>query len=47
MLRWRGPDGSVDNFGDLLAVAEETGLSITLGRETLEAVCWQLRDLER
>jgi diguanylate cyclase (GGDEF)-like protein/PAS domain S-box-containing protein len=43
MLRWRGPDGLTDNFGDLLAVAEETGLSITLGRETMEAVCWQLR----
>jgi diguanylate cyclase (GGDEF)-like protein/PAS domain S-box-containing protein len=42
-LRWRRPDGSADNFGDLLAVAEETGLSITLGRETMEAVCWQLR----
>ncbi len=42
-LRWRGPDGSVDRFDDLLAVAEETGLSITLGRETMEAVCWQLR----
>ena len=42
-LRWRGPDGLADNFGDLLAVAEETGLSITLGRETMEAVCWQLR----
>ena len=38
-LRWRGPDGLTDNFGDLLAVAEETGLSITLGRETMEAVC--------
>jgi EAL domain-containing protein (putative c-di-GMP-specific phosphodiesterase class I) len=43
ILRWRGPDGSADNFGDLLAVAEENGLSITLGRETMEAICWQLR----
>ena len=42
-LRWRRADGSVDSFGDLLAVAEETGLSITLGRETMEAACWQLR----
>jgi diguanylate cyclase (GGDEF)-like protein/PAS domain S-box-containing protein len=41
-LRWRGPEGSVDRFDDLLAVAEETGLSVTLGRETMEAVCWQL-----
>ena len=43
LLRWRRADGSVDSFGDLLAVAEETGLSITLGRETMEAACWQLR----
>lgn len=43
LLRWRGPEGSVDRFDDLLAVAEETGLSITLGRETIEAVCWQLK----
>jgi diguanylate cyclase (GGDEF)-like protein/PAS domain S-box-containing protein len=42
-LRWRGPEGSVDRFDDLLAVAEETGLSVTLGRETMEAVCWQLK----
>lgn len=44
LLRWRGPEGSVDRFDDLLAVAEETGLSITLGRETMEAVCWQLQN---
>jgi diguanylate cyclase (GGDEF)-like protein/PAS domain S-box-containing protein len=44
LLRWRGPEGSVDHYDDLLAVAEETGLSITLGRETMEAVCWQLRN---
>jgi diguanylate cyclase (GGDEF)-like protein/PAS domain S-box-containing protein len=42
LLRWRGPEGSVDRFDDLLLVAEETGLSVTLGRETMEAVCWQL-----
>jgi EAL domain-containing protein (putative c-di-GMP-specific phosphodiesterase class I) len=41
-LRWRRADGSVDSFGDLLALAEDTGLSISLGRETLEAVCRQL-----
>jgi diguanylate cyclase (GGDEF)-like protein len=42
-LRWRRADGSVDSFGDLLTVAEDTGLSVTLGRETMEAACWQLR----
>jgi Amt family ammonium transporter len=36
-------DGSTDFFSDLLSVAEETGLSISLGRETMEAVCRQLR----
>lgn len=39
----RRDDGSVDVSHDLLAVAEETGLSIILGRETLDAVCAQLR----
>jgi len=42
LLRWRKLDGSADSFRDLLLVAEETGLSVTLGRETLDAVCAQL-----
>jgi EAL domain-containing protein (putative c-di-GMP-specific phosphodiesterase class I) len=42
-LRWRRADGSVAGFRDLLSVAEETGLSISLGRETMQAVCKQLR----
>ena len=42
LLRLRRPDGSVDSFLDLLSVAEETGLSITLGRETMDTVCRQL-----
>jgi len=41
LLRLRRPDGSVDSFLDLLRVAEDTGLSITLGRETMDAVCRQ------
>ena len=44
LLRWSGPESSVDRYDDLLMVAEETGLSITLGRESMEAVCWQLRN---
>ena len=40
---WRRADGSVADFGSLLPVAEETGLSISLGRETLEGVCRQLK----
>ena len=43
LLRARRSDGSVDNFADLQSIAEETGLSVTLGRETMEAVCRQLR----
>jgi len=39
----RHPDGSVESFSDLLAVAEASGLSITLGRETLGAACRQLQ----
>lgn len=42
-LRWRRADGSVDSSSDLMTVAEDTGLSVTLGRETMEAACWQLR----
>jgi Amt family ammonium transporter len=42
LLRLRRPDGSVDSFIDLLRVAEDTGLSITLGRETMDTVCRQL-----
>jgi diguanylate cyclase (GGDEF)-like protein/PAS domain S-box-containing protein len=43
VLRWRRGDGTADSFHDLLSVAEDTGLSITLGRETMNAVCRQLR----
>ena len=43
VLCWRREDGSVASLSDLLPLAEETGLSIRLGRETLEAVCRQLQ----
>jgi len=43
VLRRRRGDGTIDGFDDLLAVAEETGLSISLGRETMEAACRQLQ----
>jgi diguanylate cyclase (GGDEF)-like protein/PAS domain S-box-containing protein len=42
VLRFRRADGSIDTFNDLLPTAEETGLSISIGRETLETVCRQL-----
>jgi EAL domain-containing protein (putative c-di-GMP-specific phosphodiesterase class I) len=43
LLRWSRADGAVDSFSDLMAVAEDTGLSIALGRESMEAACRQLR----
>jgi len=43
-LCWHHEDGSTDCFSDLLSIAEETGLSIRLGRETVEDVCKQLRE---
>jgi diguanylate cyclase (GGDEF)-like protein/PAS domain S-box-containing protein len=43
LLRVRRLDGSVDSFLELLSVAEDTGLSITLGRETMDMVCRQLQ----
>jgi diguanylate cyclase (GGDEF)-like protein/PAS domain S-box-containing protein len=43
LLRLRRPDGSADSFLELLGVAEDTGLSITLGRETMDTVCRQLQ----
>lgn len=42
LLRWRRPDGTLESFRELLPVAEETGLSISLSRETIEAACRQL-----
>lgn len=43
-LFFRQQDAAMEDLRDLLAVAEETGLSIALGRETLEDVCRQLQD---
>jgi EAL domain-containing protein (putative c-di-GMP-specific phosphodiesterase class I) len=43
-LRWRREDGVVANFNDLLPVAEDTGLSISIGQEMLETACRQLRN---
>lgn len=39
----RRADGTVEDFDGLLAVAEDSGLSLALGREMLDAVCVQLR----
>jgi Amt family ammonium transporter len=43
LLCMRRADGTIEDVDGLLAVAEDTGLSIALGRETLETVCAQLR----
>jgi diguanylate cyclase (GGDEF)-like protein/PAS domain S-box-containing protein len=43
LLRLRHQDGSVNSFRQLLGVAEDIGLSITLGRETMDTVCRQLK----
>jgi Amt family ammonium transporter len=43
VLYGRRADGSVTSLSDLLPLAEETGLSISLGLETMEAVAKQLR----
>ncbi len=43
LLRWRRADGSVDSFRDLLPVAEDTGLSISIGRDTIDTACRQLQ----
>jgi EAL domain-containing protein (putative c-di-GMP-specific phosphodiesterase class I) len=43
LLRLRRSDGSVGSFRAMLSVAEATGLSISLGRETMLTVCRQLR----
>ena len=37
-------DGTIESYPDLLSVAEDAGLSIILGRQTLDAVCTQLRN---
>jgi diguanylate cyclase (GGDEF)-like protein/PAS domain S-box-containing protein len=40
----RRENGAIEDFHDLLTVAEDTGLSIILGRQTLDAACMQLRN---
>ncbi len=44
ILRFRRRDGTVEDLNELLPAAEETGLSISIGREALDAVCRQLCD---
>ena len=43
MLCLRRADGSIEDVDGLLALAEDTGLSIALAQETFDTVCAQLR----
>jgi len=43
LLCLRRADGTIEDINGMLAVAEDSGLSIALGQETLETVCAQLR----
>jgi len=43
-ILWRRPSGEMESFRDMLLVAEETGLSISIGRETVETACRQMRN---
>jgi diguanylate cyclase (GGDEF)-like protein/PAS domain S-box-containing protein len=42
-LRLRRADGTIESFDELYAMAEDTGMSINLAREALDAVCAQQR----
>lgn len=42
-LFWRRFDGSLENVDELMALADETGLSVALCQELLQAACHQLR----
>lgn len=42
LLRWRQPDGSIASARDLLAAADDTGLSNRIGRDTMDSACRQL-----
>jgi diguanylate cyclase (GGDEF)-like protein/PAS domain S-box-containing protein len=44
LLRWRHPDWGVVAPGRFIAVAEDTGLIVDVGRWVLAEVCRQLRD---
>jgi EAL domain-containing protein (putative c-di-GMP-specific phosphodiesterase class I) len=44
LLRWRHPERGVVAPGQFIAVAEDTGLIVEIGRWVLEEVCRQLRE---
>lgn len=44
LLRRKSASGTMESLSDLLPVAEDTGLSISMGRDAIEASCAQLRE---
>jgi Amt family ammonium transporter len=47
LLRRKTPAGSMESFSELLPVADETGLSISLGRDSIDSACAQLLQWDR
>jgi EAL domain-containing protein (putative c-di-GMP-specific phosphodiesterase class I) len=47
LMRRKMPTGGVESFRDLLPVADETGLSISLGRDAIESACAQLAEWDQ
>jgi diguanylate cyclase (GGDEF)-like protein/PAS domain S-box-containing protein len=47
LLRRKMPTGALESFRDMLPVADETGLSISLGRDAIESACAQLAEWDR
>jgi Amt family ammonium transporter len=47
LLRRRTSSGAPESFMELLPVAEDTGLSISIGRDAVEAACAQLMEWDR
>jgi Amt family ammonium transporter len=47
LMRRKTPTGGVESFRDLLPVADETGLSISLGRDAIESACAQLTEWDQ
>jgi|GEM_PF-1007308 len=43
LLRWRGPDGQFVALPEIIAIAEETGLILPIGRFVMERACRDVR----
>ncbi len=47
LLRRKMPTGALESFRDMLPVADDTGLSISLGRDSIESACSQVLEWDR